>query len=71
MNISDSPALFALALFWGVALVILFYSHKSRKGKKEKGGHTVWSYLARKRNDLFSFAAFMNLSPLIACTRAK
>jgi hypothetical protein len=55
MNTNDSPALFDPALFWGVVVVILFCFHKSRKGKKEKGGHTVWSYLARKGNDLFSF----------------
>jgi hypothetical protein len=55
MSNVDSPALFDPALFWGLVLVILFYFHKSRKGKKEKGGRTAWSYLTRIGNDLFSF----------------
>jgi hypothetical protein len=55
MSKYDSPALFDPALFWGVALVIYFCFHKSRKGKKEKGGRTAWSYLTRIGNDLFSF----------------
>jgi hypothetical protein len=55
MSKYDSPALFDPALFWGVALVILFCFHKSRKGKKEKGGRVPWQSFARKGNDLFSF----------------
>jgi hypothetical protein len=55
MSKYDSPALFDPALFWGVAVVILFCFHKSRKGKKEKGVCTAWPYLTRKGNDLFSF----------------
>jgi hypothetical protein len=55
MSKYDSPALFDPALFWGVALVILFYFHKSRKGKKEKGGRAAWQNFFRLGNDLFSF----------------
>jgi hypothetical protein len=51
----DSSALFDPALFWGVAVVILFCFHKGRKGKKEKGGCAAWQSRARKGNDLFSF----------------
>jgi hypothetical protein len=54
MNRYYSPTLLDPALFWGVALVILFCFHKSRKGKKEKGGRAAWQNLARIGNDLFS-----------------
>jgi hypothetical protein len=55
MSNFDPPALFDPALFWGLVLVIFFCFHKSRKGKKEKGGCVPWQSLARKGNDLFSF----------------
>jgi hypothetical protein len=55
MSKYDSPALFDPALFWGVALVILFCFHKSRKGKKEKGGRAAWPNLSSNGHDLFSF----------------
>jgi hypothetical protein len=55
MSKYDPPAQFDPALFWGLALVIFFCFHKSRKGKKEKGGHAAWQNLFKNWHDLFSF----------------
>jgi hypothetical protein len=55
MNRYYSPTLLDPALFWGVAWVIFFCSHKSRKGKKEKGGCAKWQNLSSNGHDLFSF----------------
>jgi hypothetical protein len=55
MNRYYSPTLLDPALFWGVALVIYFCFHKSRKGKKEKGGCAKWQNLSSNGHDLFSF----------------
>jgi hypothetical protein len=55
MSKNDLYALVDPALFWGTLTLILFCFHKSRKGKKEKGGCAAWPYLTRIGNDLFSF----------------